>query len=128
MEYRIVGLQDFEDAIRRSPRYVLDRANQFITRGLAEYRRVIWNGPWGRTSGGGGVPVRTGNLRDTHQQMIANLEGRIYPTASYARFVHDGTRKMAARPWLTYAFNSAQSAIDGHEQDLVRDIIKNLAS
>jgi hypothetical protein len=129
--YYVIGLPEFENAIRRSPQYVIQRANQFLTRGLAEYRRVIWRTPWTRASSGGGAPVRTGNLRDSHIQTVSNLEGRIGPNlqaAPYARYVHQGTYKMAARPWLAYAMNTAQSAIDGHEQDLVRDIIRNLAT
>src|SRR5437868_6512374 len=86
--YKIEGLDEFERAIRKNPQYVKERGNLFITRGLAEYRRVIMRSPWRKGESGGGAPVATGNLRDTHQQQVSNLEGRIYPTASYAKYVH----------------------------------------
>lgn len=127
-EYQIIGLKEFEDAIRRNPQYVINRANVFLVRGLAEYRRIIWRMPWSKSASGGGAPVRTGNLRDTHQQQIGNLEARIYPTASYMYYVHNGTRKMPARPWLDYAFDMARPAVQQHERELLDDIVKNLAS
>jgi hypothetical protein len=133
IEYEIRGLREFEAAVRRNPQYVIQRGNLFITRGLAEYRRVIWRDPWRLGMSGGGAPVHTGNLRDTHQQEVGNLEGRIYPTAPYAAYVHgiEGfarRRSYQLRPWLTYAFDTAMPAIEQHEKELANDILKQLAS
>jgi hypothetical protein len=132
-EYEIQGLKEFEAAIRRNPQYVIQRTNVFLVRGLAEYRRVIFRQPWSKGASGGGAPVSTGNLRDTHQQEISNLEARIYPTAPYAKYVHGipgiaRTRSYQLRPWLDYAFDTARPAIDDHQRELVDDIVKNLAS
>lgn len=133
LEYELQGFNEFAAAIRRNPQYVISRANVFLVRGLAEYRRVIFRSPWTLGSSGGGAPVRTGNLRDTHQQTIGNLEASIYPTAPYAKYVHGikgmaRTRSYQLRPWLDYAFDEARPAIEQHEADLVNDIMKNLAN
>ena len=132
-EYAIQGLPEFEAAIKRNPQYVISRANVFLVRGLAEYRRIIFRTPWTKGASGGGAPVRTGYLRDTHQQEISNLEARIYPTAPYAKYVHGipgypRTRSYQLRPWLDYAFDTARPAIEQHEKDLIDDILKNLAT
>ena len=126
--FKFNGLDQLEAAIRRNPAYTVARANVFITRGLAEYRRVIYRNPWRVGGTGGGAPVATGNLRDTHQQTIQALEGRIYPTASYAQYVHEGTRYMRARPWLAYAADTADAAVRQHEGELLDDLLSNLAA
>jgi len=128
LEYEIHGLAEFERAVKANPAYTLQRARLFITRGLAEYRRVILRNPWSIGSTGGGAPVATGHLRDTHQQIVQDLEGRIFPTATYARFIHEGTRKMSGRPWLDYAESTAQSAVIEHERQLLEDVIHQLAT
>lgn len=133
IEMSIKGLKEFERAIERNPQYVTQRGNLFITRGLAEYRRAIMREPWKKGMSGGGAPVATGNLRDTHQQEVSNLEGRIYPTAPYAKYVHGvpgyaRTRNYQLRPWLDYAADAALPAIELHEQNLFDDIMKQLVS
>lgn len=133
LQYELQGFNEFAAAIRRNPQYVISRANVFLVRGLAEYRRIIFRSPWTLGSSGGGAPVRTGNLRDTHQQQIGNLEARIFPTAPYAKYVHGitgfpRTRSYQLRPWLDYAFDEARPTIEQHEADLVDDIMRNLAN
>jgi hypothetical protein len=132
-DYEIRGLKEFQAAIRRSPAFVIRRTGIFITRGLAEYRRIIFRSPWSKGRSGGGAPVATGNLRDTHQQEVRDLEGRIYPTASYAKYIHGikgfpRRRSYQLRPWLDYAADAARPAIQQHEGSLIDDIVKNLAS
>jgi hypothetical protein len=135
LDYKITGLKEFEAAIASNPEYVIQRGKVFLTRGLAEYRKIIWRSPWRMGDSGGGAPVAAvhgGNLRDTHQQEVQDLEARIYPTADYAKYVHgiDGyprKRNYQLRPWLTYAFEQADPAIQQHEKDLLDDLVTHLA-
>ena len=133
--YEIKGLKEFIAAIKRNPQFVLDRTNVFLVRGLAEYRKIIWRDPWPMArysvDGGGGAPVDSHNLRDTHKQRVTKLEGRIGPdlsAAPYAGYVHDGTRHMHRRPWLDYAADKARPQIEQHQRDLIDDVIKQLAT
>jgi len=128
IEYDFEGFKELEAAIKRNPAYTISRAGIFITRALAEYRKVILRNPWRLGGTGGGAPVLTGNLRDTHQTTVSGLEGRIYPTAPYAVYVHQGTRRMQARPWLDYAKDTADPAVRQHETELLQDLVGNLAS
>lgn len=132
-DYQIKGLREFEAAIRRNPRFTIDRANVFLVRSLAEYRRVINRNPWRKGGSGGGAPVNTGNLRDTHQTEVSPLSGRIYPTAPYAKYIHgiEGfprKRSYQLRPWLTYAATTARPNVEQHEKELLNDIVRGLAS
>ena len=48
--------------------------------------------------------IRTGRLRaDTVVQELSTYRASIYPTVHYAVFVHEGTRYMRPRPFMTKA-------------------------
>lgn len=57
------------------------------------------------------APVKTGTLRRSIRvQHISGLEAWIGSKLDYARFVHDGTRRMAARPYLLQGMMLAEAA------------------
>lgn len=120
-EYSIDGIGELEKAIKRSPEKIKTETAKFIARGLAEYRRIISRNPWKIGSGGGGAPVATGNLRDTHFQEQRPFEGKIYPTADYAVPVHKG------RPWLEYAVKTGEKEIQRLQVELLNTIVNDLA-
>jgi hypothetical protein len=119
--FEINGAEEFREAIRRNPQTILDLVGKFIIRGLAEYKRIIIRSPWRMGMAGGGAPVATGNLRDTHLTETTSFDGRIYPTASYSEAVHK------TRPWLDYATTTADPAVEKLEQELLSDIVADLA-
>lgn len=130
-EVKWVGMRELKAAIARNPSVVLDEARKFLTRGLAAYKRGIIRAPWRIGGGGGGAPVRTGNLRDTHITEIGGLEGSIGPNtqaAPYAKFVHHGTRYMQGRPWLEYVRTSKNSEITSLYRDMLKAITGDLAA
>lgn len=50
------------------------------------------------------APVRTGNLRRSITgRTLSPLRGVVGSNVHYARFVHDGTSRMRARPFITDA-------------------------
>lgn len=119
--FELSGADEFREAIRRNPKKILELVGRFLTRGLAEYKRVIIRNPWRVGMAGGGAPVQTGNLRDTHITEVSPFEGRIYPSAPYSEAVHK------KRPWLDYAEAQARPNIDKLEAELLQDIVADLA-
>jgi len=117
----IIGIEDFQRALVRNPQLIISESKKFIQRAIAKYKSGIINNPWKLGLGGGGAPVLTGNLRDTHLTNISNFEGRIYPSASYSKHVHKN------RPWLDYVFSSKMPEIRDLEKDLLNVIVKDLA-
>jgi HK97 gp10 family phage protein len=67
-------------------------------------------------------PVLTGYLRDSIEAEIDNLEVNIGTECDYAHFVHDGTYKMEARPFLESA---AETVLDNIE-DRIADAIERV--
>lgn len=59
------------------------------------------------------TPVDTGTLRRsvTHG-LLSPTSGQVGTNVEYARFVHDGTRFMAGRPFLTDALAASRPAIN----------------
>jgi len=114
----IKGLKEFEAAIRRNPQVTLSEARNFLVRGIAVYNRLILRNPWRVGGAGGGAPVDTGNLRDTHRRKINRLSAEIYPSASYAKYVHgrgygeiNKRTGVKSRPWLDYAMEKGDRDI-----------------
>lgn len=58
----------------------------------------------------GEVPVRTGNLRDSGAVVaVAQAIVALVYTAAYAVFVHQGTGRQGANPWLMRAIDLTRS-------------------
>ncbi len=142
-ELEWIGLKELQMAINRNPQKVLDEARLFLTRGLALYKQGIIRDPWRVNSGGGGAPVsndtryprryqktRSGNLRDSHTTNINSLVGTIGPdmaVAPYAKYVHNGTRRMSKRPWLDYVKKTKEGGIEDLYRKMLINITKDLA-
>jgi hypothetical protein len=98
---------------------------------MAAYKGFIIRNPWRMGGTGGGSPVAAahgGNLRDTHRTQINQWSAIIRPTAKYAMYVHEGTFRMQARPWLDYAQQQADGAISILSNQLLDKIVSDLAS
>ena len=132
---RWIGMRELRAAIARNPRKTLTLAKRFLQRGIAEYKSGINNQPWRMGMAGGGAPVAArfgGNLRDTHQTKIEALRASIFPTASYAPYVHGikgwpRTRSYQLRPWLDHVKKQKQPDIERLYKELLEDIVKDLA-
>lgn len=114
-------------AIARNPAKVLTEVGSFLVRGMAAYKAIVIRNPWRVGAIGGGAPVATGNLRDTHQTQIGSFEARFFPTVKYARYLHEGTRRMRSRPWLDYARQQAEGTVKNLEVGLLDNIVRDLA-
>ena len=130
MSVEIIGMKELQAAVRRNPKKVLSEARGFINKGLAAYHRGIIRNPWRVGSSGGGAPVDTGNLRDTHLTVVRGLIGIIGPNtkvAKYARSVHQGKGRMKARPWLDYVKKNKEREIERLYGKMGTNIVRDLA-
>lgn len=114
-------LRDLQRALQRNPQVVTEAVGRFIVHGIAVFNRGIIRNPWRIGQLGGGAPVLTGNLRDTHQKEVSSMSARIFPTAQYASAVHTN------RPWLDHVFNTSKDEILRLENELLDKVVNDLA-
>ena len=69
------------------------------------------------------TPVDTGRLKRSITADVKGLEANIGTDVEYAHFVHDGTYKMVARPFL---FSAADGELEGIEDRIADDIARLL--
>jgi len=118
-------------AIQKFPREVKDATDKFLVRASSFYRQSIVQSPWRLSSGGGGSPIATGNLKKSHEYKIEPFKLVISineQRSPYARFVHDGTYKMRERPWLDYAVNTQESRVNSEARKLLQKLTDELGS
>jgi len=122
-------LRALEAAMKRNPQVVIKEVGTFLVRGIAVLNRGIIRNPWrvGMTGGGSPVSPGGGNLRDTHGREVSAMSARIFPNAEYKTYVHEGTSKMKARPWLDHVFKESQPSIIQLETELLNNIVNDLA-
>lgn len=72
------------------------------------------------------TPVATGFLRASHQSRFQPLRAEIEPTAHYAIYVHEGTRKMRSRPFLFQAVAVAEKSIQTFFTSAVQRVLNKI--
>lgn len=72
------------------------------------------------------TPVQTGRLRASHYTNFAPLRGEVGTQTNYDRFVHDGTRFMKARPYLTNAVESEEQTTERFFTEAVDNVLKDI--
>jgi len=126
---QIKGIKEFEAAIKRNPRVIKEALSDFFTEALSLYNRGIIRQPWRVGSGGGGSPVATGHMRDTHVTEIKPWQAAIFPSPEvpYAVYVHGRDGDSRGRPWMTYVFNKNRLAVAKQQDKMLKAIVKDLA-
>lgn len=127
------GMDELKQAIERNPELVRREAGKYLQRASSVILRETKNPPWRLGSSGGGSPKDTGALLQSHVTQISlnDLMARIYTNdqiAPYASYVHEGTSKLEARPWLDYAVEQQEKEIMELQDDLLDEIVKDMAS
>ena len=68
------------------------------------------------------TPVDTGRLRASHTSNFSPLKGVLQTNTDYDIYVHEGTRRMRARPFMLQAVESN----DGKVQDFFTEAVQNV--
>lgn len=100
-------LNGLHRAITRNPELVKREAKVLFQRVGSYIDRFLATSPWRIGGNGGGIPYQTGELlRNSRNRRYGANSMLIFTdenTVPYARFVHDGTSKMKARPYYEAA-------------------------
>ena len=125
------GYNEIARAIQQFPIRSKAIAQAYFVRGLATLDRVNKTSPWRVGNAGGGVPYATGNLRNRgHYKEIHEYEavyGASNDLVPYAGWVHEGTSRMAARPWLDSVKETSQVDIEKLQEDMIESLTNLIA-
>lgn len=66
---------------------------------------------WQVAQGHADLPVDTGNLRRSHTYKVSDDHVDVGVTADYGGYVHNGTSRQKAHPWLKNAAEANEEAI-----------------
>ena len=116
--------KELERAFAKAPDIVRNETKDFLVRAIAEVKRVaVQTPPWRVGQRGGGVPVRTGNLRGQHYTRIKEWQASFGVSPQRVRYavpVHN------RRPWLDYARQTAGGKVQSLFAKLGDDILKKI--
>lgn len=101
IEVKITNLNEIRRAFSKAPQLTTKYVNAAIQISLFKIE----------TDSKRETPVDTGYLRSSHQTMFRDLYGELEPKAKYAIYVHEGTYKMRARPFLYNAVVSNEKFV-----------------
>jgi HK97 gp10 family phage protein len=72
------------------------------------------------------TPVDTGRLRQGHGVRIGAFEAAVFNPVNYGLYVHEGTKRMKARPFYKNAIERESGNINGIFEQHVNNILKQL--
>lgn len=101
VQIEILNLKDVQRAIIKGPEIMRDALNTGLEKSafLVERESKIK------------TPVDTGRLRASIFTTLRPLVATVMPKTNYAVFVHEGTTRMRARPYMTEGLEAAMSEI-----------------
>jgi len=113
----IKGLAELKAAFAKSPSTVIGEMKPAIASVIVALERdAAPRTPW-----------RTGFLLNRNEIKLSDLTGLFKKLAPYAIFVHDGTSKMKARPFLQEAIDATAKEVDNIFGKALDNIIFKLA-
>lgn len=119
---KIEGLDALRGAFRRFPTI----SEKYLQKGIDRSIAIIHNLSARQK---GIVPVLTGNLSNSFSTGIKleRLKGSIRPTAKYAKYVNDGTRRMKPRRYMEKLAETATPKIQKEFNEAVEGLVNEIA-
>lgn len=110
---KIKNLPAIKSAFRKSPALMTKELNTAINKSI-----LVIQGKSMRNT-----PVDTGRLRASHRSLFGHLRGQVGTTTKYDLFVHNGTKFMKARPYLSDAVESSEKEVNRFFKDAVDNVL-----
>ena len=117
IKVKIEGLNELKANLRRYPQISAPEIEKAIKKSVNEIEKNAKP----RT------PVDTGRLRGSYRTNFGKFRGEIGPNTNYALYVHEGTRKMKARPYLRQGVDASKTNIDTHFKTALKNIVDKIS-
>jgi HK97 gp10 family phage protein len=116
-----VNIQQFVAAVRAAQAEMDARNRKLVTKIVVRAEA--------NTKRHGVTPRKTSTLaRSITHRVVSSTEGRVGTNVNYAKWVHDGTRRMAARPFfvwgITRTMQEVEPLLKEHGVSVVDDIAR----
>lgn len=111
------GMRGFQRAMKESPRDLKNEIEKAMKKSVFKAEGEIK--PI--------TPVDTGRMRASIKHYLKPLEGEIFPTVDYAIYVHEGTKYMAARPFMEQGLKYAKPTIENYFKDAIEKTLDKIA-
>lgn len=128
------GRDELLRALRRSPKKVVEYTGDYFQDASAVLLRDMKRPAWRVGQSGGGIPEDTGDLREKHlidinlNQLVARIAvNPNTPPIKYAIWVHEGTKRTKARPWMDQTLERKEGEVDALQGELLQRIVRDLA-
>ena len=121
VEITVKGMDKVKEKFKIMPK----RVGQAISRAIKESSFIIEKEAKTALTLGPTRALLTGTLRSQNVvRELSDLHATVYPLVNYAVFVHEGTQRMKARPWMQAAAKEAKSQVQDIFQNVIDDILK----
>lgn len=118
IQIQIRNLDQVKEGLKKAPLYFARHIDKAIKRSIL----LIERGSKPLT------PVDTGRLRGSYQSSFQLLRGVLDVNTSYAYWVHEGTSRMLARPFLENGIDKSNSDIEKSFEKAVEDSLNDIAN
>lgn len=126
IQVKIINLEQIRAAFAKSPTLMTRNLNLAIKKSLISIQReTILN-----VGGSRGINVVSHGLLSAAERppLFESLKGTYLIDIFYAIFVHDGTSRMEARPFLLEAVNTEQTEVNDFMRKAVQDTLDEIGA
>lgn len=127
----IKNLPQIRSAFRKAPVKMATELNEAIKKSIftiereSKPRTPVDTGRLRASLGGGSF--EGGSYKEGHGRLFKKFYGEIGSNVKYALFVHDGTSRMKARPFLMKGVKASETQIDGFFTKAVQNALDDIA-
>ncbi len=117
IKVEIENLPEFKKALGKYPSVAEKNFNEAIRKAI-----MVIEGQ-SKTN----TPVDTGRLRGSHRMAFSKLRGEVGPDTNYMVYVHEGTSRMRARPFLENAVKSKNGEIQTIFEEALQKTLEQIS-
>lgn len=116
IQIKIANLPQIKAAFAKAPRLMATELNNAIRNSIKKIEFTSREN----------TPYDTGALRASHYMRFGSLRGEVGTNKEYDVFVHEGTYKMRARPYLRNAVRSNDSQVEMYFKNAVDKVLTEI--
>ena len=136
-----ITIKQLQKAVNKAPKEVHLAGKTYIRDGVKTWEKNAKRKPWRVGMSGGGIPVRTGELKKANESVfnLNKLEGRFkvnenrqapreYKSKSIKTVMDYAVRVHKKRPWMDWTEKKSERELEKLESEFANEILKIIAT